>query len=71
MLQGCSSFTLGDTTFHFVDAGLVDTMYVAVSQVELGSGSRLWQSPDELLDWFHLEVVPSPSGVTHHMFWRR
>jgi hypothetical protein len=50
MLQGCSSFTLGDTTFHFVDAGLVDTMYVAVSQVELGSGSRLWQSPDELLD---------------------
>ena len=71
------SFTLGDTTFHFVDAdpvsvldrardaaqgkdvrlgggaatirqfldaGLVDTMHVAVSQVELGSGSRLWQS---------------------------
>ena len=98
------SFTLGDTTFHFVDAdpasvldrardaaqgkdvrlgggattirqfldtGLVDTMHVAVSQVELGSGSRLWQSPDELLDQFHLEVVPSPSGVTHHLFWRR
>jgi hypothetical protein len=50
---------------------LVDTMHVAVSQVELGSGSRLWESPDELLDQFHLEVVPSPSGVTHHLFWRR
>ena len=98
------SFTLGDTTFHFVDAGpelvldrardaaqgkdvrlgggattirqflgagLVDTMHMAVSQVELGSGSRLWESPDELLDEFHLEVVPSPNGVTHHLFWRR
>ncbi|MEU8649954.1 deaminase, partial [Streptomyces sp. NPDC048737] len=27
--------------------------------------------PDELLDRFHREVVPSPSGVTHHLFWRR
>ena len=52
-------------------SGLVDTMHVAVSQVELGSGSRLWESPDELLDQFHLEVVPSPSGVTHYLFWRR
>jgi dihydrofolate reductase len=98
------SFTLSDTTFHFVDgdpatvleqareaargkdvrlgggattirefidADLVDTMHVAVSQVELGSGVRLWKSPDELLDRYHLEVVPSPSGVTHHLFWRR
>jgi hypothetical protein len=32
---------------------------------------RLWESPDELHDRFHLEVVPSPSGVTHHLFWRR
>lgn len=46
-------------------------MRVAVSQVELGSGSRLWESPDELRDQFYLEVVPSPSGVTHHLFWRR
>jgi dihydrofolate reductase len=98
------SFTLGDTTFHFVDADpasvldrareaaqckdvrlgggattirefldadLVDTMHVAVSPVELGSGARLWESPDELLDRFHLELVPSLSGVTHHVFWRR
>ena len=36
-----------------------------------GSGVRLWESPDELTDRFHLEVVPSPSGVIHHVFWRK
>ena len=50
---------------------LVDTLHVAVSPVELGAGSRLWQSPDELDDRFHHDIVPSPSGVTHHLFWRR
>ena len=98
------SFTLSDTTFHFVDADpvtvldqareaahgkdvrlgggattirefldadLVDTLHVAVTPVELGSGTRLWESPEELLDRFHCDVVPSPSGVTHHLFWRR
>ena len=98
------SFSLSDTTFHFVggepaevldkakaaadgrdvrlgggattvreflDADLVDTLHVAVAPVELGAGSRLWTSPDELLDRFHHEAVPSPSGVTHHLFWRR
>jgi hypothetical protein len=38
---------------------------------ELGSGLRLWESRDELLDRFHPEVVPSPSGVTRHLFWRK
>ncbi len=98
------SFTLSDTTFHFVggdpadvlararaaadgkdvrlgggastvrqflDAGLVDTLHVVVAPVELGGGSRLWTSPQELVDRYHLEVVPSTSGVTHHLFWRR
>ncbi|MEU5661534.1 dihydrofolate reductase family protein [Streptomyces longwoodensis] len=98
------SFTLSDTTFHFVnadpatvlaqareaargkdvrlgggvstireflDADLVDTLHVVVAPVEVGSGLRLWDSPDDLRDRFHLEVVPSPSGVTHHVFWRR
>jgi hypothetical protein len=36
-----------------------------------GSGLRLWGSPDDLLDRYHLEKVPSPSGVLHHLFWRR
>ena len=98
------SFTLSDTTFHFVDADpatvlaqareaaqgkdvrlgggattirefldtdLVDTLHVAVSPVQLGSGVRLWESPAELLDRFHCDVVPSASGVTHHLFWRK
>ncbi|MFJ6937897.1 dihydrofolate reductase family protein [Streptomyces sp. NPDC101132] len=98
------SFTLSDTTFHFVDAdpatvlaqareaaqgkdvrlgggattirefldaGLVDTLHVAVSPVKLGTGVRIWESPEELLDRFHHEAVPSPSGVVHHLFWRK
>ncbi|MFG2881815.1 dihydrofolate reductase family protein [Streptomyces sp. NPDC048297] len=98
------SFTLSDTTFHFVegdpatileqareaaqgkdvrlgggvttireflDADLVDTLHVAVSPLKYGSGLRLWESPDELRDRFHLDIVPSPSGVTHHLFWRK
>lgn len=98
------SFTLSDTTFHFVDgdpaavlqrareaadgrdvrlgggattirrfleADLVDTLHVAVSAVTIGRGSRLWASPEELFDRFHCDVVPSASGVVHHLFWRR
>lgn len=98
------SFSLGETTFHFVDgtpaevleqaraaagggdvrlgggaqsirafldADLVDEMHVAVSPVVLGGGSRLWTAPEELDDRFHRDVVPSPSGVVHHLLWRR
>jgi dihydrofolate reductase len=99
------SFSLSDTTFHFVDAtpaealrqakeaaggldvrlgggvatirefleaDLVDTLHVAVAPVELGRGERLWDRPEDLLDRYHLDVVPSPStGVLHHLFWRR
>jgi dihydrofolate reductase len=62
----------GPTTIReFLAADLVDTMHVVVAPVELGSGVQLWESPDELLDRFYLDVVPSPSGVTHHIFWRR
>ena len=52
-----------DTVRQFLDADLIDTLHVAVSPVELGAGSRLWSSPDELLDRYHCDVVPSPSGV--------
>jgi len=98
------SFTLSDTTFHFLnvspqealrrakeaadgkdvrlgggvatvreflDADLVDTMHIVVSPIGLGRGERLWNSPDELLDRFNLESVPSSSGVTHLLFWRK
>jgi dihydrofolate reductase len=98
------SFTLSDTTFHFLnatptealerakheadgkdvrlgggvatvreflEADLVDTMQITVAPIELGRGERLWTSPDELRDRFHLDVVPSPSGVTHLLFWHK
>ncbi|MFX4404756.1 dihydrofolate reductase family protein, partial [Acinetobacter baumannii] len=61
----------GATTIRqFLDADLVDTLHVAVAPVQLGAGSRLWNSPEELLDRYHCDVVPSPSGVVHHLFWR-
>ena len=98
------SFTLADTTFHFLDAtpeealrqakeaadgkdvrlgggptvvrefldaGLIDALHVAVAPVELARGVRLWDSPDDLLDRFHRDTVPSSSGVTHLIFWRK
>ena len=98
------SFSLSDTTFHFVegepaavlarareaadgkdvrlgggvstvrqflDADLIDTLHVAVTPMTIGSGLRLWNSPDDLLDRYHRDVVPSPSGVTHYLYWRR
>jgi dihydrofolate reductase len=60
-----------NTIRQFLDADLIDTLHVAVAPVELGGGSRLWSSPEELLDRYHCDVVPSPSGVVHHLFWRR
>ena len=54
-----------------IDADLVDTLHVAVAPIDIGRGERLWGSGDDLLDRFHREVVPSPSGVTHLIYWRR
>ena len=98
------SFTLADTTFHFLDttpaealeaakaaaggkdvrlgggttvvrefleADLIDTLHIAVAPIDLGAGEQLWTSPDDLNDRFHHEVVPSASGVTHHLYWRK
>ena len=59
------------TVREFLDADLVDTLHVAVAPIDLGRGERLWGSPDELLDRYHCDRVPSPSGVTHLLFWRR
>ena len=98
------SFSLADTTFHFIDADpasaaerakaaadgldvrlgggattirsfldadLVDELHVVVAPMNLGAGTRLWHSADELDDRFHHETIPSPSGVTHHLLWHR
>lgn len=60
-----------DTVRQFLDADLIDTLHIAVAPEDLGAGSRLWSSPDELLDRYHRDVVPRPDGVVHHLFWRR
>jgi dihydrofolate reductase len=59
------------TVRQFLDEDLVDTMHVAVAPIEIGAGERLWDAHEDLLDRFHLDTVPSPSGVTHLLFWRR
>jgi hypothetical protein len=55
----------------FPSADLFHTMHSAVAPIDIGDGERLWKSHTELLDRFHLDTVPSPSGVTHLLFWRR
>jgi dihydrofolate reductase len=59
------------TVLEFLDADLIDMMHIAVAPVELGRGEKMWGSPNDLTDRFHLEQIPSPSGVVHHFFWRR
>ena len=46
-------------------------MPIAVSPIRLDAGSRLWQSPAELDARFHRDEVRTPSGVVHHLLWRR
>ena len=99
------SFTLADTTFHFIDATPAEALQqgaggggrqgratrwrgrrpsasssTPISSTRCTSRSRpsssvaasaCGSSHTELLDRFHLDVVPSPSGVTHLLFWRR
>lgn len=62
----------GPTTIRsFLDADVVDDMHIVVAPVTLGAGTRFWDDPAELDDRFHHETVASPSGVTHHLLWRR
>jgi len=62
----------GPTTVReFLAAGLVDYMHVVVVPIVLGRGVSLWQDLEGLDENFDVEVVSSPSGVTHHTFTRR
>lgn len=59
------------TVLEFLEADLVDEMHVAVIPELFGHGKRLWHSPYDLADRFHVEEVESPSGVTHCFLWRK
>jgi dihydrofolate reductase len=58
------------TVRQFLEVDLIDEMHVSVAPFSAGKGERLWESFDYLLDRFQLESIPSPSGVTHLLFWR-
>jgi dihydrofolate reductase len=55
----------------FLAAGLVDYMHVVQSPILLGRGVRLWDGLEALEDGYDVEVVSSPSRVTHLTFTRK
>lgn len=56
---------------EFLAAGLVDHMHLVQVPIVLGRGVRLWDGMAGLEEAFDIEVVSSPSGVTHLTFRRR
>jgi dihydrofolate reductase len=58
------------TVREFLLADLVDYMHVAVTPIVLGRGERLWEGLEDLDQRFKIEMVSSPSGVTHLTFSR-
>jgi dihydrofolate reductase len=55
----------------FLAAGLVDHMHLVVVPIVLGRGVRLWDGLEAVEQAFDVEVVSSPSGVTHLTFTRK
>ena len=49
-----------NTIRQFLDADLIDTLHVAVSPSSSALAPASGRRPDELLDRFHRDVVPSP-----------
>ena len=56
---------------EFLAAGLVDHMHLVQVPIVLGRGVRIWDGLEALEDTFDLEVVSTPSGVTHLTFQRK
>ncbi len=55
---------------HFLAAGLVDHLHVVQVPILLGRGVRLWDGLESLEEGYNVEVVSTPSGVTHLTFTR-
>ncbi len=55
----------------FVAAGLVDHLHLVQVPIVLGRGSRVWDGLEALEDSYDIEVVSTPSRVTHLIFTRR
>jgi dihydrofolate reductase len=54
----------------FLAAGLVDDLHVVQVPILLGRGVRLWDGLEALDEQYDVEVVSTPSGVTHLTFTR-
>jgi len=59
------------TVRDFLAADLIDYLHVVQVPILLGRGVRLWDGLEGLEERFAIEVVASPSGVTHLTFTRR
>ena len=55
----------------FLAAGLIDHMHLVQVPIVLGRGVRLWDGLEGVENAYDVEVVSSPSGVTHFTFTRR
>src|SRR5690625_2360854 len=54
----------------FLAAGLVDHLHVVQVPILLGRGVRLWDGLEGLERQYRVEVVSTPSGITHLTFTR-
>jgi dihydrofolate reductase len=54
----------------FLAAGLVDDLHVVQVPILVGRGVRLWDGLEALEQQYDVEVVSTPSGVTHLTFTR-
>ncbi len=59
------------TVRDFLAADLIDVLHVVQVPILLGRGVRLWDGLEGIEERFDIEVVASPSGVTHFTFTRR
>ena len=50
---------------EFLAEGLIDYAHIAQVPILLGRGVRLWDGLEALEDTYDIEVVTSPSGITH------
>jgi dihydrofolate reductase len=55
----------------FLAAGLIDMLHIVLIPILLGRGVRLWDGLEGLEERYDVEMVPSPSGVTHLTLTRR
>jgi dihydrofolate reductase len=54
----------------FIAAGLVDHLHIVQVPIVLGRGLRLWDGLEGLEQQYDVEVVSTPSRVTHLTFTR-